>query len=145
MYVLQADTFTCGAVALHAVLDTLGASYSVATLARMCKTSPIHGTSEEAVMKTLGTLDHPYREIEESHPGFALVTLRGFVAQGAAALLAADADTHWIAVVGMSGARFIVHDPATGTESYSDKDLITRWRKEKSKLPYYGVCVLGRR
>lgn len=145
MYILQSDTFTCGPVALHAVLETVGATYSVTTLARMCKTSPIHGTSEQAVIKTLCSLEHPCREIEEAHPGFALVTLRGYVSQGAAALLASDADSHWIAVVGMSGVRFIVHDPATGTESYSDKDLITRWRKERSKRPFYGIVALSRR
>jgi ABC-type bacteriocin/lantibiotic exporter with double-glycine peptidase domain len=143
--ILQDNEFSCGAVALANCLETVGADYSATALAKMCRTSPTHGTDEKDVIKALVKLEHPCRELAESHPGFALVTLRGFVAQGASAMLAVDADTHWISVVGMCGTRFIVHDPAQGVTSYSDHELVARWRKSKAKLAFYGIVMLGRK
>lgn len=142
--VLQDTEYSCGAVALANALNVLGYSYAVGALARMCGTSPTNGTSEEAVLKTCAKLEHPCRVIDEAHPGFAIVTLRGFVVQGAVALLVVDSDTHWLTVIGVSGNRLIVHDPAAGTFSYDDTQLIERWRKGRAKRPFYGVCILGR-
>lgn len=141
---LQSDAYSCGAFALHSVFETLGYDYDVATLGRVAKTNPVDGTDEKNVIKACIHLEHPVREIEESHPGFALVTLRGFLLGGAAAMLAVDQDSHWIAVIGVCGHRFIVHDPAAGTFSYSDKELIPRWQKARAKLPFYAVVILPR-
>lgn len=142
--VLQDNEFSCGAVALANAFNALGYSYAVGALAKMAGTSPTNGTSEEGVLRACAKLEHPCRVIEESHPGFALVTLRGFIVQGTAALLASDADTHWLAVIGVSGGRFLVHDPAAGTYSYNDTQLLERWRKSRSKAPFWGICIMGR-
>ncbi len=141
---LQDNEWGCGAFALANAMEALGADYAAETLAVMAKTSATHGTDEKNVVRACITLGHPVREIEENHPGFALLTLRGHVMNGAAAMLAVDEDTHWVSVIGVCGHRFIVHDPAAGTFSYSDKELIPRWQKSRAKLPFYAVVILPR-
>ncbi len=143
--ILQSDEFSCGAVAVVNAMEAIGVDYAVEAMAKMCRTSPVHGTSEKDIIKALVTLEHPVREIGESSTGFALVILRGYLAGGASAILAVDQDSHWIAAIGLCGNRFIIHDSACGTSSMSDTELLARWRKERAKMPFYGIAIQPRR
>jgi len=141
---LQSSAANCGPTALTNAACAMGKRLSLEECEKICRTTATDGTSPRKLKNGAGRLG--FEDIIEFRDGaedIALLRLRDFVGNGSAVLITVDADTHWVAVVGLIGDRFLVADSADNelVLSYSAGEMLQRWRNPESKKCYYGMVI----
>ncbi len=84
----------------------------------------------------------PY-EIKESKAYVALLLLDRWILVGGVACVTVDEDSHWVAVVGKVGARYLVADSAESelVLSLSAEELVERWDSGTGRQRFYGAVL----
>ena len=124
----QQTDFTCGPAAAVTALKRLGVMADEGAMALAAVTTPLTGTSPEAMARMLkrGFGDRGvqvgvrnFEGLEELDPhGVTLVVVRyGFMVD------------HWVCVLGVTDKGVEVGDPGCGREVWSRSDFEQRWRK----------------
>ena len=136
----QSHKSTCGPAALHNALEALGTDRSEDELSSMCGTTT-DGTSEKGIKRACKALAVSCTTISERKFIFARLLLFEAITTMYTAIISVDKGEHWVAVVGLSGSRFIIVDSA-------DNNLVLFWdygkleEKWSGAGNYYGI-ILG--
>lgn len=146
----QKTNYTCGPASIRIAMRALGHTpISEKQLEEICGTTPAEGTDEEGIKRALLHYGCTYHEINTDSVAEADMELYGT----GPVILCLDKWTHWACVIGWSGNRVIVADPArygyntktNGILMYDTLTLLRRWRRGKRKIKdggaFYGIAV----
>jgi len=149
----QQDEYSCGPAALVNAFRVLGKTYTQDQVASLCGTS-LDGTDEEELKRGVGLLggywgENPFSTTVSGDS--SLVWLRDNMKCRYPTLLCVDAWEHWVTLIGVCGARYIIFDPQktsrnireNGIKVYSPRQLRSRWWKAGDEIGkgYYGLAI----
>lgn len=137
---MQDSQANCGPFALRNALQAIGIDRSADELEKACGTTATKGTSVRGVFKAATKIEGCSPAVlRERRIDVAMLKLEYAVRRGRPVLLTVDSGSHWIAVVGKLGERFLVADSADAelVLSYDGAQLEERWRDSS----YDGVLL----
>ena len=139
----QSRKSSCGPASLANALEALGIERTEDELGTLSK-QDANGTSSINLRKAAEAIGVEVVSIIEQREESAGWALSAFLRSGHSAVIVVDSDTHWIAVVGMLGDRFIVADAADNDLLlyYSLGELLSRWKNQNGK--FGGFFLIGR-
>jgi ABC-type bacteriocin/lantibiotic exporter with double-glycine peptidase domain len=135
----QSRKSSCGPAALQNAIEPLSYVRSEDELAKLCGTTS-DGTSETGIKKALKALDIPFSILSQKSFDTARMVLYAHLHMGGTAIISVDSNSHWVAVVGIAGYKYIVIDSA-------DENLVVFWDgvnldiKWKGEGLYYGILT----
>lgn len=139
--ILQGAKHTCGPCALVNALQAAGhQTPGEESASKLCKASPIRGTSPGAIRAALRALGVSESILRSKSSVMAACALTGALESGTSAVLIVDNGSHYIAAVGVLGSRVLVCDSADGAlvSSVTREDLLRRWACDGV---YYAILV----
>lgn len=104
----QADTYSCGVVAVQNALEAVGRRISEKEIRRHSGTTPEHGTTHLGLQNALERLGHEYEEVFTSFDA-AYAKLHAHLQKGGAACISTQKDQHWEAAIGVLGQRVVIY------------------------------------
>lgn len=141
---MQSSQAACGPTALYNAGCALGRKASLEECEKACRTSATKGTSALQLGRGARTLGFTVEcEVKEARSDVAAMYLKGLVDRGTVPIIAVDADSHWAAVVGRLGNRYLVADSAENelVLSYSEGELLQRWNTPNVRKGYYAMVL----
>jgi hypothetical protein len=153
---LQSSEAACGPNSVSNAAKALGLSVSESDVStwldkvRRRDNPAAEGTTEDLLLRSMTEgapkkLRLRARAFMVHDRAVALGALRGFLEDGAVAVLAVDGDTHWVAAVGRNGGRFLVADGGDSTGEvtlvYSAEQLAARWETAGNPSTYFGIVM----
>jgi ABC-type bacteriocin/lantibiotic exporter with double-glycine peptidase domain len=148
----QETEYYCGPASLSAAFRVMGVRVSQANIARSAATTEAEGTDELGIQRAALAHGFGVDLVATSNAQDARSQLRESLLAGRTAVICTHRWTHWVAVLGVNGDKFLLFDPArtleskrTGVSSYGWKRLSSIWEasyRTRGKGPkYYGVIV----
>lgn len=142
----QEQKFSCGAAAIRNVLKCFGINLGEHRL-RLIAGTDEQGTDEEGVVGALEALGFKVVIHETNLVGEAKKLVAKAVKAEQPLIIAVDKDTHWAAIVGMLGGRYVIVDSErtvknkkeNGVHVIGTRELFRRWRKPNGTM--YGISV----
>ncbi len=137
----QDSSYNCGPYALLNALRALGVQRTASELESACKTTMTLGTSTTKLVKAVNQIDGCMAvRFSERRRDVALLKLRCAIADGRPVILSWQGATHWVAVVGMLGARYLVADAAEAelVLSFTVDEVAALWDEDGS---FEGVII----
>jgi len=141
---MQSSQANCGPTALFNAGCALGRKVSLEECEKVCRTSATKGTSPLQLGRGARSLGFTVEnEIREARSDISAMFLRGLVMRGMVPIIAVDADSHWAAVVGVLGGRYLVADSAENelVLSYSEGELLQRWQNPGARKGFYALVL----
>jgi hypothetical protein len=142
---LQSSQANCGSTSLYNAAHALGrTAVSLEECERACKVSATDGTSPKRLMMGVRELGlRVLLEIREARADIAAMQLERQIRSGHPVALVVDCDSHWAAVVGRLGDRYLVADSADSelVLSLSEGELLQRWANPEARRGFYGVVI----
>lgn len=140
---MQSSQANCGPTALYNAGCALGKKLSLEECEKACKTDATKGTPTKQLISGARALGFQIvGEVKERRDDIAPLILRNSL-QGQCAIIVVDADSHWVAVVGTNGPRYLIADSAENelVLSYSEGELLQRWQNPGARKGYYALLV----
>lgn len=142
----QETKSSCGAAAIRNVLKCFGQNVGEHRLRQLAGTDA-DGTSEAGVLDALDKLGYTSEVYETEKATHAKAALSKYIKDGMPMIVAVDQDTHWAAVVGKLGKRYVVVDSErtvknkkeNGVHVLDIRGLFRRWRKPDGTM--YAIAV----
>jgi len=137
---LQSTSANCGPASLSNALAAVGVVRTEAECEALCATTGTDGTSARGLLKAVRAVGREPIVIDERRALVAYLRLEAALRVGRAVVLCVDAMSHWVAAVGLLGARVLVADPADNelVTSVTPDALEARWSHNGRR---YGVEV----
>lgn len=137
---MQDAQHNCGPYALRNALEAMGISRSAEELEKACGTSATNGTPTKGILKAAMKIEGCKPSIlRETRRDVALLKLEHAVRRGRPVILCVQDGSHWVAVVGVLGERYLVADAADSelVLSLTVDELEAKWKDTR----YEGVIL----
>lgn len=141
---MQSSQANCGATALYNAAQALGKQLDLMACERVCRTTATDGTSirgflfgaKKLGLQTAQTLRCDSAKRAESW-------LNEQIVAGSTVAVTVDESSHWAAVIGKLGDRWLLADSADNelVLSLSTGELMHRWCASECKPKFYGVAL----
>ncbi len=145
----QAREWSCGPASLLNACRALGIKVSEAKIRSIAGTTEEFGTDEVQLISAARTIGRTATAHHSADFAASWAFVRSNLLEGKVCLLCIDNWGHWVTVIGISGDRVIIADPANtkknvvenGIHSLSKKDLLRRWKCKNEQEPFYAITV----
>lgn len=133
----QSRAFSCGPAAVCNAFSTYG---TYLREDEACEVD-VSGTSERALVAGIEKNGRTAECFKARDSVIAINWMNTSIRLGAPVILCVDDWTHWVAVVGIIGDRYLVADSAHEELiiPYTDVELSDRWKKDKR---FYAIAVV---
>lgn len=138
----------CGPSALGNALEALEIRRSHDELVSLCRTTARDGTNHLGMLRAIRTIKESCElfgpvEMRDSASDVALLRLAHLLGGGRPAVLCVDSWSHWVAVVGVLGSRFVVADSADLRQTIwmGPEQLVSRWGYPGVRNGFYGIAL----
>lgn len=152
----QRDTWSCGAAVVVNALRVFGVKVNEYTIRGVSGTTRSQGTDEEGIMRAVrawGFSAAPYTTNSKHN---AWEWLHGKLNHGSPVILCFDSWEHWVVAIGslddlvivIDSANFKVNKKENGTQVYTKKQLMRRWRNGRKSIDsdrLYAIAVSKRK
>ena len=138
----------CGPMSICNALEALEIRRSHDEIVTLCGTTARDGTNHLGMLRAIRALKESCDlfgpvELRDSHSDVALLRLGHLLGRGRPAILCVELWSHWLAVVGVLGDRFILADSADLRQTVwvGPQELVQRWGYPGVRSGYYGIAV----